>query len=1761
MTEDRVKSIRARRGIIKRQLTRFEQFLSDSQNVDKHIEITCRLDKVEALFQEFDELQTELELADASEGPERELFEDVYFALVSKAKSMLNTLQSSTQAVHQSDNLNTVPNSFTSQMSTGALKLPPISLPEFDGSYEKWVTFFDTFNAMINNNSQLSNVEKFYYLQASLKREAASVIESIEISDSNYHLAWNLLVDRFKNKKLVIRGHLKQIFELPNVTRDSYSALRNFTDNFLKHFRSLENLNEPVTSWSTILIYLLVSKLDMSSKREWEIQTKDIVSPSIEEFKTFLSDRCQLLESVQLKATKVYSNYAGNREGCIICQGDHYIYVCKKFLSLPVSARFKEVKRLKACTNCLRNDHSSPEVCKMGSCKFCNKKHNSLLHFQTYSKTSYEGNMIHNKNVMSNKNNDSHNSEIQNTTQAALHTESIIQQMNLEDHSNIIQASAASNNGTNQQALPLKSVTTHCNNGSFTILSTALVYIEDINGQLVLCRALLDSGSQSNFIVKDLKLKLQLNAEKINIPIVGINSSVSNVNSLIKTKIKSTVNNNEFKLQFLVIEKITDNIPQTTFDCSSLEIPDNVTLADPNFNQSAEIQILLGANIFYHLLLKSQINLGYKKPIIQNTKLGWIISGPFDNKLSLNYSQNCCHSLIDLSLEGLNKNLESFWAIEEIPHTKPYSREENECEVHFQKTHKRDKEGKFVLNLPFKDNYLQLGESLNTALKRFQSLEAKLTKNPLLKAKYIDFMREYQSLGHMYPISSTAEIDMLPNYYLPHHCVMKQSSLTTKYRVVFDASCKTTSNLSLNDVLKTGPCIQSSLISILLNFRIHNIVFTSDIAKMYRCVLVDEPDKVYQRILWRTEPSQPLIHFKLNTITYGTSSASFLATRCLKQLAVDNLILHPESARAIDKHFYMDDWLQGCSDIPSALSLIEQVSKILASAGFNLRQWTSNDEQLMDYFLSKEHSVSDQYVIKDSQDSKTLGILWKPKDDIFCYSIKIEEIPVLTKRKMLSVISQIFDPLGLIGPIIIRAKILLQRLWLSKVDWDDPIPNELYSSWNEFYRNLHFLSDMKIPRQFLIKNFVRVEIHCFSDASMAAYGGCLYLRSTDIDGNVLVRLACAKSRVAPLKTVTLPRLELCGALLAAKLYKGVIDSIDIKIDSTTFWSDSTIVLAWIANEPANLKQFVSNRVVQIQELTRSASWKHVPTESNPADLISRGCSPIESERLSTWLNGPEWLSQIPNKWPQSKFDLSMVEIPEIKLKTVTSLVSNHVNETNQFISRFSTMRKLLHITAYILRFKHNTLNRNQTRISGELSNFEIDNALILIVKLIQVECFRSEIDILNRGNNLPKNSKLLSLDPFLDENGLIRVGGRIGNSELAYQAKHPFIIPSKHHFTTLLIRDTHLKDLHAGPQTVLSNIRTRFWPLSGRRCVRDVLRKCVICYRVKPRDIVQKMGNLPRSRVTPSLPFMICGVDYAGPYTIKDSKLRNKKLIKAYICIFICFSTKAVHIEVVSDLSAEGFLNAFKRFVSRRGLCSEIYSDNAGNFVSANRQLSEIADFSKDPLFRSFLLDNHIEWHFIPPRSPHFGGLWESAVRLLKHHLKRIITSVNLTFEELYSITTQVEAIVNSRPLMRLTEDKDDLEMLTPGHFLVGRALRSLPEVPVDESRHTLVSRYRHMKLLIQHFWKAWCRDYLHSLQERTKWRQNTTPNVSEGDVVILKEENLPPMVWKMGIVRRTFPGEDGVVRVVEVNTSEGTFRRAVRKICVLPLRGDESEQ
>lgn len=1738
MTEEAIKTLRARRGQVKANLTRFCDFLERITDA-KVLEIPFRLTRVEKVFGEFEEIQGEIELLEVgdTEGQtlERITFEDKYYSAVAKANDLL-----SVEPDNRPISAESIASETGAQQDTGSsqrfnLKLPKLSLPEFKGSYDQWAQFHDTFRTLIHENNALSDIERFYYLRAALKGEAAQVIQALEVNAVNYAAAWDLLKKRFENKKIIIKTHIKNVFELPVVVKDSHVSLRCFLDNFQKNFRALKNLDEPVDEWNTVLIYLLTSKLDINSKREWEVGTNREVSPKLQDFIKFITDRCNLLESLDHKNEQqsqhntqghkrpneyksqahhvaTYNNQRFNYK-CIFCGGSHQIFKCNDFLKLTINARITEVRRLKACLNCLRRGHLSQE-CYYGPCRTCNKKHNTLLHLdhQSHAQQSHSG--------------------TQNHTQQSSTESTQSDQANIQSHNTTI----------TPEDQDLNTLHSHGSGESFVLLSTAHIFVYDSTGSPVSCRALLDNGSQSCFLTSQLCSRLNLKHTKVNIPVTGINSVSTNISHKVKAKIKSATSDFQTHLNFLVVDKITSRVPQSHVDISSINIPQNLSLADPNFNEPGDIDMLLGAGIFFDLLLTGQIKSSKRGPSLQNSKLGWIISGPLDYRGSLSTSCNFVQT-------GLQGQIEKFWLIEEADKKLvQLSKEELEVENHFVENFKRDKSGRFVVKLPVRENYTLLGDNQVEATKRFYSLEKRFSRDSNLHADYSNFMQEYIDMGHMTPVEQESESSDV-KYYLPHHCVKKETSLTTKLRVVFDASSKSQSNLSLNDVLKTGPCIQDDIFSILLRFRIHNVVFTADIEKMYRQILIDEKDRNLQRIVWRTDPSQELVHYKLNTVTYGTSSASFLATRCLSQLAMENSSVHPEASLSIQRDFYMDDWISGASDTSSALQIINEVTQIFSDSGFKLRQWISNDTEILKILSHQSGNL--RYNIKDSKCSnKTLGIHWNASQDYFQYKTVERSQDNVTKRTLLSIIAQIFDPLGLIGPVVLTSKLILQNLWQSKLGWDEHVPSEILARWSDFYKNLYILSEIEIPRQVILRDAVHIEMHCFCDASQVAYGCCIYLRSTDALGNTLVSLVCSKSRVAPLKTISVPRLELCGALLAAQLSQRVTLSFNTKLDSTTFWCDSSVALSWILADPSRFQTFVSNRIAHIQSITSGMQWRYVPGSLNPADLISRGVCPREIRNLPHWWHGPAFLQQEPPFWP-ANVSLADVDVPEMKKMSSTCM---HSIVEDDVLERFSSFKRLTHVVSYLLRFIHNCKVTLTERNFGELSGDEIKAGVEAVIRIVQRQVFLTEIKALEDSNRIPKNSKLYNLSPFLDDTGVIRVGGRIAKSQLEFNFKHPMIIPSKHHVTSLIIRQEHARNLHAGCQTVLAGIRSQFWPLNGKQAVKRVLRQCVVCFRVKPRYLNPMMGQLPHSRVTPSRPFSICGVDFAGPYLIKDSKFRNKRLIKAYMCVFVCFSSKAVHLELVSDLSTDSFLNAMKRFVSRRGICAHIYSDNGTNFCGAHSHLKEFLELAKTHTFQSYLNHSNITWHFIPPRAPHFGGLWESAVRSAKYHLKRIMYNVNLSYEEFYTLLSQVECVLNSRPIYPLTEDPDDMEPLTPGHFLIGTALNSLPEASVPDTRSTHVSRYKHLCLMFQQFWTKWSKNYLHSLQQRSKWQYSNVPEKLMGSLVLLHEENLPPMAWKLGRVIDVHPGSDNSVRVVTVKTNNGVVKRPVVKISVLPF-------
>nr|CAH7768785.1 unnamed protein product [Callosobruchus chinensis] len=1283
-----------------------------------------------------------------------------------------------------------------------------------------------------------------------------------------------------------------------------------------------------------------------------------------------------------------------------------------------------------------------------------------------------------------------------------------------------------------------------CSDISCVFLSTVQVRVLDKDGNPHTARALLDNGSQSSFITRDLCERLRLPREKVCYAVKGLNQRNSCIDHKCKIKLQALHGSYETDLHCFILDTITGSLPQFRVDPSALNIPKRFELADPSYFEPGAVSILIGADLYYEVLRVGMISLGHKGPVIHKTCFGWVVCGP----MSRPASEIACHFSQNLNC---GTSLQKFWEIEEISTKPAWSNEEQACEDHFVKTTERNTEGRFVVSMPMKLPTTKLGDSLAGAKKRFLSLESKLTKNDCLRKMYCDFMEEYAKLGHMERVKVTGN-ELC--YYMPHNGILREDSLTTKLRVVFDASAPTSSGFSLNHLQMAGPTIQQELLNILLRFRQHKYVVAADIAKMYRQALVQPNERPLQRILWRKNPEDELEVWQLNTVTYGTKSASFMAIRCIFQMANENAELHPEICEIIKSDFYVDDLLTGADSIVEATNICKGVRDILNQGCFELRKFYSNDDEVLKSVVND--ACDDKTVIHfgENENAKTLGIIWCPKSDVLQYKINQDQHNhKVTKRSILSGIAQIFDPIGLLSPCIIQMKILMQRLWLEKLTWDELVPAHISAHWNKFFTDLTVLNDLRIHRRVLCDSAERIEMHGFSDASEAAYGGCIYLRSTNAKGETFVSLLCAKTKVAPLKTVSLPRLELLGALVLARLAKKVRESLRLRIDKSVFWSDSTIVLSWLKTPPNKLKSFVSNRVSEIQQLTASDCWRHVSSGDNPADLLSRGVGPKEIAGSDIWWHAPRWLRESESCWPCK--NVCVANVPDMR-KEVTAFVSVHDDD---ILNRFSSLNKLQRVTAWMIRFAENckTKRMNALRVSNHLSVGEIKDAAFRLTKISQHLWYKSELGRLREGKPLKYNSKVLNLKPFIDDCGILRVGGRLEQAKFAFEKKHPIILSDECALSRLIVEDAHKKLFHAGPRHVLAVIREEYWIIGGRRLCNKVISKCIVCYRYRAKALTPIMASLPEQRLNPRLSFQVTGVDYAGPFMIKDRSGRGCRLSKAYACLFICFTVKVVHLELVTDLSKDAFISALRVFVARRGKPSQIFSDNGTNFVASSSELRELGGFickNKDELEKS-VHNEGIDWRFIPPRSPHFGGLWEAGVKSIKHHLRRVLKDNHFTFEQFYTILVQVEAILNSRPISPLSESVEDLNPLTPSHFLVGRPLMAVPDADVSTVPVNRLSLYQHIQQLVQHIWSRWSKEYVSELQVRTKWKVNQH-SLQKGVLVLKKDDQQPPLRWKLGRVEEIHPGKDGIVRVATLRTHEGLIRRSCSRICPLPVEG-----
>lgn len=1604
-----------------------------------------------------------------------------------------------------------------SEQSFDNIRLPKLSLPTFSGNITEWIAFKDLFNACVKSNTSLSNAQKLQYLKVSLKGEAYRIVQSIQISDDNFKIAWDLVNERYSNKREQVFAYIKRFLSLPNVQTESAIAILNLVDNINEIIRSLEVLGQTIDNFGdSLMTYLILQKLDCSTKLWWERQLECKEIPKLKELIEFLKNYARTLQNSKPTFNRVPKPVFQNKSNALVatsscgyCKEDHNLAKCSKFLNLNVQQRIDFVKVNHYCFNCLSNMHLLKKCRSLNTCNHCSKKHHSILHI-----------------VNKSRNNAQLNSNAQ---------EFIPKQDESVNDKNISSAVCAS-----RYELTAK---TYQNN--HVLLCTALIKVQNSEQQFVKCRCLLDTGSQKSFISRECvsRLGLTVNDSSISVSCLGTFNTVCNgaVDLVFTSHFKSDI---RVSTSAFVMEKVTDNIPYVSLPAMICDNFSDLKLADPSFYKSQKIDILLGVNVFLHLVTGEIVKRDPNLPFALNSRLGWIISGTTNLEVLATEPVYVNHVNTD---ELVN----SFWELEKVPNVQPLTAEEKLCEKHFESSHFREKTGRYSVALPFKHDRDILGDSREIARRRFLYLEKRLVSMPDIYNQYIQFMKEYFSLGHMELVPNADHEKHTKHYYIPHHFVLNESSLTTKLRVVFDASAKTTTGISLNDTLMIGPKTQDDLICILMRFRFHNIAITADIRMMYRQVKIHEKDRDFQKILWRENPNRQIQEYRLNTVTYGTAAAPYLATKVLSQLAIDEGHNFPKAKSVVSRDFYVDDVLTGVKNNQEGAVLIEELQQMLKKGGFELHKWSTN-EPLLFKNAGLAHSGSDNsHSAVNNKAIKVLGLEWHPENDEFkCNISEIEYQKVPTKRIILSCASKLFDPLGWIAPFVILTKMILQKLWKLQLSWDDPVPEEIDQKWKILCKEVKLLNSIHIPRKVLLPDYLRCTLHGFCDASEKGYAAVIYVKTFN-GSNIDVKLLTAKTRVAPLKPITIPRLELCAAVLLAHLMQAVRDALVIKIDSVHAWSDSQIVLSWLKSDPKRWQTFVSNRVSEIQSILPFDNWSHVDGKENPADCASRGLFPAELLSNELWWNGPPWLKCY--DVPVSKIiHINEDELPEVR-KTVSFVVSEAVKEPD-IISKISSFSKLQRIFAWILRFISNSKATCLERNTSFLSSKEIRSAKLCIIRIVQRMSFSKEIQCLEIGKSLPTNSNLISLCPFLDGNNVLRVGGRLKNAQLSENEKHPILLPSRHHLTKIIIRHFHEKYLHASPELLLSLIRQQFWIIAARSVIRKIVRTCVRCCKHRAQPASQIMADLPASRVIQARPFHRVGLDFSGPFMIKYRAGRGQKSFKSYVCIFVCFVVKAVHLEVVEDLSTKAFLSALRRFVARRGKPMEMHSDCGTNFKGAEKEINKwLLQCNQNPELHDYFASEEIKWIFNPPSAPHFGGLWESSVKSMKSHLKKTTSCAVLTYPEFQTVIAQIEACLNSRPLCPMSSDPTDLTALTPGHFLVGTPLTTIPEPDLTHSSVNRLDRWHVRQLIFQQFWKRWSREYLLQLQQRPKWQKGQR-NLEVNDLVLIKEDNLPPLNWKLGRIIAVYPGSDNKVRVVTIKTGQGIIKRPVVKLCPLPI-------
>lgn len=1633
-----------------------------------------------------------------------EKFDDRFIGIKTKVKKVISRPVSKNYEGSSSNNVH-------STESVPQLRLPEIQLTSFDGNPKNWLNFWSQY-LKIHENNKIDPSDKFQYLIQSTVpgSKPREIVLSFPATADNYPKAVGYLKERFGNESVLIQVYIRELLHLV-IKEKRDMDLPSLYDKLQTQLMALDSLGVTQEKYADIIFPLVESCLPSDTIRAWErsrftsaseISGKNDLDSLIKflkheveselriklarnafsseklnkknskrlEIDTVIPTASELLSTSKTLNNKDHSRNFKKPENCVFCENRHFSESCKDISISKLSLADKKniVKTKKACFVCLRLGHRAV-FCKSNvRCSTCQRRHFPILCPELASKMSQ--NYQHTSN-----------SKVEETVTSTL------------------------NNHVKLSDVYLQTLVVRLHNGTKDML----------------IRAIFDTGSMKSYISTDIAQSMNYKSiSEVNLKqsLFGGIETVESVYSNYDIEVSDVDNTYKCKFEVLGQKRICSEIKQlpsgpwlNELKIHGIKITD---LEKNTFKVDKEIKLLIGADVAGKLLTGKVIALKSNLTAV-HTQLGWTVLGKF---FSTESNVNTNHSLIT-SLLVNNQCISDLWKLDVLGITDPAHRKskielEEETNKYFNETICVNSESRYEVTLPWVVDSSSLPDNKKLAEKSLLSTKRKLVSMGKLEA-YHDVFEDWLALGI---IEKVPEGEPEQVHYLPHRPVVKENS-TTRLRPVFNASSHSVGSPSLNNCLSTGPNLIEIIPTILNRFRKNYVAVVSDIEKAFLQISIREKDRDFLRFLWfRKDSSEQVEVYRHRRVVFGLTCSPYLLAATL-QYHLSNV---PENlsctAETLKSAFYVDNCVTSLDSESEMRKFVLESQIIMTAGNFNLRGWQSNLRSV----VPEDDSTTEETI-------SVLGLEWHTDSDTLSCKIPptVDTEKPITKRLVLAVAHQIFDPIGFTAPVMLIPKLILQETWELKLKWDEILPDNLIRKFKSWYQQLSTLSEIKLPRWLNISpTDISLSLHVFCDASQRAYAACVYLRAMR-DNEITVSLVQARSRVAPLKPLTIPRLELLACLIGARLLATVVEDLQLYNVNIYCWTDSTTVLCWIRRDQ-NWGTFVQNRVREIRTLTSPNAWQHIPGALNIADVASRGCS-VEQLLKQRWWEGPAWLRDTEENWPKSEDSPDEDLVNSEMRKTIVITLSKNCDNVNWYYKYFSSITKIIRMLAWIFRF-YNKLRKTSIDCSKILSVTELEKAEVALMLLIQKESFLNVND-----------DKLKKFRPVVDCNGLIRATTNVAYRDDANDFKFPIILPSDHTVVKLLIIKTHNDLLHAGTSMLMSHLREKYWIINARKTIRNCIRKCVKCQRFNSKNCDANPGTLPNHRVRDAAIFEIVGVDLAGPLYLKDGK-------KAYIALYTCAVYRAIHLELITSLTTETFFQSLRRFIARRGRPFAIYSDNGTNFKGAERLLHELD-------WESLLVkvaEQKIQWKFNPPTAAWWGGWWERLVQMVKQILRKILGRAALDYEELLTVLCDCERIINARPLTYVSEDIRDISPLTPEMFLRELPKSGVPDIDIVD-KEKLTKRAKYLQGIREQLRRRFRSEYLGQLRQQTI-KNCQVKSLQAGEVVLLEDINKRRTFWNLARVEKLIPGRDGQVRLALVKTEHSEFLRPIQRLFRLEL-------